>query len=126
MDSGKVLVGWFTHMITEKISIALMRFYEHNDPLIFLVPIILVSLLSLILHPRRRAVFLLLGSLLLLLEFEYTKNIFKEIKSDWINQIFSADFQFRKYQFSAFFFQEVVPFAMSATGWFFLSLAALL
>lgn len=109
----------------ERIFLALVRFYEHNDPLIFLVPLVLMALFSLIVKPRRRAVFFLLGSLLLLLEFEYDKNILKEIKSDWLNQIFSEDFRFRKYQFSSFFFQELLPFSLSLFGWFLLALAAL-
>lgn len=109
----------------EKIFLAFVRFYEHNDPLVFLVPMILVAFVSLMIKPRRRIVFLLLGSILLLLQFEYTKVIFKEFKSDWLNQIFAADFRFRKYQFSTFFFQDITPFLMSLFGWIFLALAAL-
>src|SRR3990167_4302329 len=107
-------------MILGRTFLALIRFYEHNNPLVFLVPIVLISLLALILKPRRRVVFLLLGALFLLLEFEYSKNILKEIKSDWLDQIFSADFRFQRYQFSALFFQELVPVILSLLGWFFL------
>jgi len=110
----------------EKIFLALIRFYEHNDPLVFLVPLILVAFLSLIIKPRRRVVFLLLGSLLLLLQFEYTKVIFKEFKSDWLGQIFSDDFHFRRQLLTTFFFQDIVPMAMSIFGWAFLAAAALL
>lgn len=101
----------------EKIFLAFVRFYEHNDPLVFLVVIILVAFGSLIFKPRRRVVFLLLGSILLLLQFEYTKVIFKEFKSDWINQIFAGDFHFRRALLATFFFQDIVPFLMSSLGW---------
>ncbi len=110
----------------ERIFLTLIRFYEHNNPLVFLIPIILVSFFLLILKPKRRLVFLLIGSLLLLLEFEYTKVIFKEVKSDWLNQIFSEDFRFKKYQLSVFLFQEAIPFTMSLIGWFFILLSAIL
>lgn len=110
--------------MAEKIFLAFVRFYEHNDPLVFLVPLIVISLISLILKPRRRVVFLLLGFLLLLLEFEYTKVIFKEVKSDWLNQIFSSDFRFRRFQITTFFFQDIAPFLMSMLGWTFVALGA--
>lgn len=110
----------------EKIFLALVRFYEHNDPLVFLVPIILVSFTALIIKPRRRVVFLLLGSALLLLQFEYTKVIFKELKSDWLNQIFAEDFRFRRYLLTTFFFQDIVPFLMGFIGWLLITLSVIL
>ena len=109
----------------EKIFLAFIRFYEHNDPLVFLVPLILVAFFFLIIKPRRRVVFLLLGALMLLLQFEYTKVIFKEVKSDWLGQIFSEDFRFRKYLIATFFFQDIVPMIMSILGWTFIALSAL-
>lgn len=110
----------------ERVFLALVRFYEHNDPLVFLVPIILVAFTSLIIKPRRRVVFLLLGSVLLLLQFEYTKVLFKELKSDWLNQIFAEDFRFRKFLLVNFFFQDIVPFLMSLLGWSLLVISAIL
>lgn len=110
----------------EKIFLAFIRFYEHNDLLVFLVPMILVAFVSLVIKPRRRVVFLLLGSILLLLQFEYTKVIFKEFKSDWLNQIFAGDFRFRKYLLTTFFFQDIVPFLMSLVGWVLITAAAII
>ncbi|MCL5004300.1 MAG: hypothetical protein M1352_03435 [Patescibacteria group bacterium] len=110
----------------EKVFLAVIRFYEHNDPLVFLVPLIIISIGSLIFKPRRRGVFFLLGVLLLLLQFEYTKVIFKEVKIDWVNQIFAADFQLRKAQMATFLLQEVTPICLSVAGWGFLALAALI
>ncbi len=113
-------------MLTEKIFLAFIRFYEHNDPLLFLVPLIVITLVALIIKPRRRKVFFLIGLSLLALQFEYSKVIFKEVKADWLNQVFAEDFRFRKYQFGTFFFQDIVPFALSAAGWIFLALTALI
>lgn len=110
----------------EKIFLALVRFYEHNDPLVFLVPLVLVSFLSLIVKPRRRVALFLFGLIFLILHFEYTKVIFKEVKGDWLNQIFAEDFRFRKYLLATFFFQDVVPFLMSFVGWMLLALSALI
>src|SRR3989338_1007221 len=110
----------------EKFFLAFVRFYEHNDPLIFLVPVILVAFVALIAKPRRRVVFLLLGAILLLLQFEYTKVIFKELKSDWLNQIFAVDFRFRRILLATFFFQDIVPFIMSLFGWSLLVIAAII
>ena len=110
----------------ERIFLASIRFYEHNDPLVFLVLIVLISFVSLIIRPKRRVVFLLLGSLMLILQFEYTKVIFKELKSDWLSQIFSEDFSFRRQMLTTFFFQDVVPMLMSAFGWGLIALAAIL
>ena len=110
----------------EKIFLATIRFYEHNDTLVFLVPIVLISFVSLIIKPKRRVVFLLLGALMLILQFEYTKVIFKEFKSDWLSQIFSDDFHFRRQLLATFFFQDVVPMFMSVLGWGLIALAAIL
>ncbi len=105
---------------------AFVRFYEHNDPLLFLVPLIIVALIALIIKPNRRKVLFLIGLLLLTLQFEYTKVIFKEVKTDWLNQIFAPDFRFRRFLFSTFFFQDIAPFLMSLTGWALLLLTALI
>lgn len=110
----------------EKVFLAFIRFYEHNDPLVFLIVLILVSFFFLIVKPRRRVVFLLLGALMLLLQFEYTKVIFKEFKTDWLGQIFSQDFHFRRQLLATFFFQDIVPMLMSIFGWTFLALSALI
>lgn len=110
----------------EKIFLAAIRFYEHNDPLVFLVPLVFVSFFALIVKPRRRIVFFLLGCLLLILQFEYTKVIFKELKSDWLGQIFSQDFHLRRQLWATFFFQDIVPMLMSIFGWGLIFLAAVL
>jgi|GEM_PF-5723329 hypothetical protein len=109
----------------EKIFLATIRFYEHNDPLVFLIALVLVAFFFLIIKPRRRVVFLLLGCLMLILQFEYTKVIFKELKSDWLGQIFSQDFHFRRQLLAMFFFQDIIPLLMSILGWTFLALSAL-
>jgi hypothetical protein len=113
-------------LLFEKTLLAVARFYEHNDLLVFLVPLLLLTLLLLIIKPNRRKVLFLLGVALLLLQFEYTQVIFKEVKTDWLNQIFAPDFRFRQYHFATFFFQELVPLVLGALGWMSLALAALI
>lgn len=113
-------------LLGEKTFLAFVRFYEHNDLLVFLVPLLLLTLLLLIIKPHRRKVLFLLGVALLLLQFEYTQVIFKEVKTDWLNQIFAPDFRFRGYHFATFFFQEIIPLVLGILGWLSLTLAALL
>lgn len=108
----------------ERIFLAAIRFYEHNDPLVFLVPMVLFAFVFLIVKPKRRVVFLLLGALMLILQFEYTKVIFKEFKSDWLGQIFSEDFHLRRQLWATFLFQDIVPLLMSILGWGLIFLAA--
>jgi len=110
----------------ERISIAFLRFYAHNDPIIFLIPLIIGTFIFLIVKPNRRKVLFLLGVIFLAVQFEYNKRIVGEIQSDWINQIFTEDFQFRKYQFTTFIIQSVFPFLLSLSGWVLIALSALL
>jgi len=89
----------------------------HNSLVIALVAGFLLTCFLMILKPKRRLIFFLLGFLFLILEFEYRKHFGEALKEQTINSIMAQGGGFQVKRQVEDFFQKVLPFALWATGW---------
>jgi hypothetical protein len=89
----------------------------HNSLAIALVVMVLACAGLLVLKPKRRFVFFLLGFLLLLLEFEYRKHFGKALEEQTINSVILQGDHLRTRSLMEDFFQKLIPFGLWLGGW---------
>lgn len=89
----------------------------HNNLAIALLFGIGLVVLKLILKPRRKFVFLLIGFVLLLLQFEYQKHFAKALEEQTINSVILQGEHLRAKSFMEDFFQKLIPFGLWVVGW---------
>jgi hypothetical protein len=89
----------------------------HNSLAIALVVGILLTAILLIMKPKRRLVFFLIGFLLLLLEFEYRKHFGKALEEQTIRAVLIEGESLRARGVLEDLFSKAVPFLLWLGGW---------
>ena len=92
-------------------------FYAHNGPVVFYGLGLALSLLFLILQPKRRFVLSLLAFAVLLFSFEYQKHFTAHFYSHIVLQLANPEAQFREYSLLARFFNQLFPMGLDFLGW---------
>jgi hypothetical protein len=89
----------------------------HNNLAIALFLGIVLAVVNLVIKPRRKFVFLLIGFILLLLQFEYQKHFAAALEQQTVNSIILQGEHVRAKSFLEDFFQKLIPFGMWIAGW---------
>lgn len=89
----------------------------HNNEAIAFVLLSGLSALLLILRPKRKFAFFLLGFLFLLLEFEYQKHFGKALEEQTITSVIINGESLKARSVMEDFFQKLIPFGLWVSGW---------
>ncbi|MEK7595690.1 MAG: hypothetical protein AAB443_03865 [Patescibacteria group bacterium] len=94
-------------------------FYSHNWQLVYFGGFALLCFLRLILKPSRYYALLLLGFMLLLFEFEYTKHLIPHVREN-VTELILVGPARRSFGATNTFFSKLLPVIMQFSGWFFI------
>jgi hypothetical protein len=85
----------------------------------------LISVFWSIKKPSRSHTFILLGFILLLFEFEYSKHIIEGLKTQTINSVITANPHYTAKKWLNIIIEDLTPMFLFISGWFFLLLGYL-
>lgn len=100
-------------------------FYTHNWQLVYFGGFAFLCFLRLMFKPSRFYVFMLLGFLILLFEFEYTKHLIPHVREN-VTELILVDPARRSFNFANTFFSKLFPIFMQAFGWFLIATSTFL
>lgn len=97
----------------------------HNYVLFIYVLGFLISIFWSIKKPSRSHTLLILGFILLILYFEYTKHIIDGLKEQTLNSLITANPHYTAKKWLNIFIEDLAPIFLFVSGWFLLFLSYL-
>lgn len=97
----------------------------HNYVLFIYVFGFLISIFWSIKKPSRSHTLMMLGFILLIFHFEYTKHIIDSLKEQTVNSIITANPHYTAKKWLNIFIEDLVPIFLFVSGWFLLFLSYL-
>lgn len=102
-------------MMTNLINTA-FSFYSHNWEFVYFGGFGLLCFLRLVLKPSRYYALLLLGFIVLLFEFEYSKHLIGHVREN-VTDLILVNPAKRSFGLADSFFSKLLPILMQAFGW---------